>query len=292
MHDQLNWDDLRFFLCAAQEGGFGAAARRLSIRQSTVSRRVASLEKLLGGAVFDRTTTGLVLTGLGQRVLAQAEVMEGALTHVADAATSTEKAVEGVVRLAMTETVASLLVLPQVLPRLLASHPRLKFELLIGDTSADLSRREADIAVRFFLMPSGDLLTRRVARLETAVAGTKALVKSLERKPLREWPFISVYLAKGVAPEEAWRAAHATNEVRLTTNSFHTQLEAVRAGLGVALLPIVIARELGLSIVPGRAMQEVPPPPPVDMFVVTPRALRKVPRIAVTWDALVNVLTR
>jgi DNA-binding transcriptional LysR family regulator len=55
MHDQLNWDDLRFFLCAAQEGGFGAAARRLATQQSTVSRRVASLERLLGGALFDRT---------------------------------------------------------------------------------------------------------------------------------------------------------------------------------------------------------------------------------------------
>ncbi len=290
MHDQLNWDDLRFFLCAAQEGGFGAAARRLATQQSTVSRRVASLERLLGGALFDRTPAGLELTGLGRRVLDQAQVMEGVLTHVADAATSTEKAVEGVVRLAMTETVAALLVIPQVLPKLLAAHPKLKVELIIGDTSADLSRREADLAVRFFLMPRGDLVTRRVARLETAVVGTKALVKSLGRKPLREWPFVAVHLARGVAPEDAWRRAYATNEVRVTTNSFHTQLEAVRAGLGVAVLPVVIARELGLSVV--AVAEGVPAPPPVEMFVVCPRALRKVPRVAVTWDALVYALTR
>jgi DNA-binding transcriptional LysR family regulator len=283
MHDSLDWDDVRFFLAAAQEAGFGAAARRLETQQSTVSRRVAALEKRLGGALFDRTAAGLTLTALGQRVLQQAKVMEEALTHVVDAASATEKVVEGVVRIAMTETVASVLVIPTVLPKLLAAHPGLKVDLVIGNTSADLARREADLALRFFLEKQGDLLTRRVARLETAVMATPVLAKKLVKTAPREWPFVSVWLEHGVAPEEAWREAYATREVRVTTNSFHAQLESVRAGLGVAVLPCVLGRGLGLVEV---AVAGVPAPPAVEMFLVVPRALRRVPRVAAVFDAL------
>lgn len=290
MHDQLNWDDLRFLLCAAQEGGFGAAARRLETQQSTVSRRVASLERRLGGVLFDRTAGGLVLTGLGRRVLDQAEVMEAALTRVADAAASTEGVVEGVVRVAMTETIAAALIIPEVLPKLLAAHPKLRVDLLIGNTSADLARREADLAVRFFLTPRGDLVTRRVARLSTAVMAERKLAKTLSRQPAASWPFVSVWLPTGNAPEEGWRKAHARQEVRVTTNSFHAQVEAVRAGLGVAVLPQVLGEVVGLSALSLPAA--VPPPPPLDVYVVVPRALRKVPRVAVVLDALVARLVK
>src|SRR5690606_27909268 len=95
MHEQLNWDDLRYFLAAAQHGGFGAAARALETQQSTVSRRVAALEQRLGGVLFDRTRTGLTLTGLGEQVRGEAETMAGALTRMTDLATIDERTVEG-----------------------------------------------------------------------------------------------------------------------------------------------------------------------------------------------------
>ncbi|MDP2274961.1 MAG: LysR family transcriptional regulator [Archangium sp.] len=289
MHEALNWDDLRFFLAAAQHGGFGAAARKLDQQQSTVSRRVAALESKLGAAVFDRTAAGLTLTGLGRRVLNEAQVMEAALHRVAHAASATEKGVEGVVRVAMTETLASVFVIPQVLPGLLAAHPKLRLDLVIGNTSADLARREADIAVRFFLMPSGDLMTRRVARLETAVVGSRALVKKLSKLKPAQWPFVAAWLPGGEVPEEAWREAFGRGEVRVTTNSFHAQVEAVRAGLGVAVLPVALCEPLTLSVL--SLPQGTPPPPPLDTYLVTPRALRRVPRVAAVFDALATALS-
>ncbi len=284
MHEQPNWDDLRFFLAAAQHRGFGAAARRLGQQQSTVSRRVAALEARLGAAVFDRTASGLTLTSLGRWVLGEAQVMEAALTRVADAASATEKVVEGVVRVAMTETLAAAFIIPEVLPGLLERHPKLRLDLVISDSSADLGRREADIAVRFFLTPSGDLLTRRVARLHTAVLGSRRLGRSLQRKPLDQWPFVSAYLPNGVAPEDAWREHVAKGEVRVSTNSFHAQVEAVRAGLGVAVLPQSLCEPLNL--VPIALPASAPAPPDLDLHLVTPRALRRVPRIAAVFEAL------
>ena len=251
---------------------------------------MASLEARLGGALFDRTAAGLTLTGLGQRVLGELEVVEGALTRVDDAASANEHAVEGVVRVALTETLASLFVVPTVLPDLLRRHPKLKIDLVVGNTAADLARREADIAVRFFLMARGDLLTRRVARLQTAVMASRALAKTLGKQPVRDWPFVSVWLPSGPVAEEAWREAAGPGEVRVSTNSFHAQVEAVRAGLGVAVLPVVLGEPLGLASL--RLPPGVPGPPAIDMYLVTPRALRKVPRVAVVFEALSASLVR
>lgn len=284
MNERLDWDDVRFFLLSAREGGFGAAARRLAVQQSTVSRRVAALEERLGGALFDRTAEGLALTALGRRVLPEAEVVEQALTRVGDAAATTERAAEGVVRVALTETVAAVLVIPLVLPRLLAKFPGLQLDLVVGHTAADLARREADVAVRFFLTPSGDFVTKRVARMAMGVAAAPGLAKTLRGVPASEWPFVSSYLSGGDTFEETWRLRFATQPARVTTNSFHAQFEAVRAGLGVSLLPLSLAKAAGLVVLPLPRGAEAPPP--LDTWLVTPRALRRVPRVAAVFDAL------
>lgn len=288
MHERLEWDDVRFFLAAARAGGFGAAARTLQAQQSTVSRRVASLEARLGAALFDRTPGGLELTQLGRRILEDAGAMEAALRRVRDAASTTGRAVAGQVRIALTETMASAFVLPVVLPALLARHPDLRVDLVTGNTAADLSRREADVAIRFFLTPRGDLLTKRVARLETAVLAHPQLARRLARTPLREWPFVATWLPAGRAPEEAWRDQHAGGVPRVTTNSFHTQLEAVRSGVGVAVLPRALREPAGLVELP----LDAPRPPPVAVYLVTPRALRRVPRVAAVFEALEDALRR
>ncbi len=284
MHEQFDWDDVKYFLAAAQHGGFGAAARALNAQQSTVSRRVAGLERQLGGALFDCGASGLTLTRLGEQVRVEAETMAQALTRVSDAATTGEHEVEGLVRVAMTETLADVFVIPHVLPQLLARHPKLRVDLVISSTSADLARREAEIALRFFLMPSGDLLTRRIARMRTVVLARPTLAKKLRHTPIAEWPFVSVWLPGATLPEEAWREQYTPRDVRFSTNSFHAQVHAVRAGLGVAVLPDVFAKELKLAEL--SLPKGVPEPPPLNLYLVTPRTLRRVPRVAAVYSAL------
>lgn len=285
MHDPLSWDDVRYFLAAVQTGGFGAAARRLRVRQSTVSRRVAALEQRLGGALFDRTAAGLVLTGLGRRVQPEAEHLEQAVTRITDIATTTERTVDGLVRVALTETFAALVAIPRVLPTLLAEHPRLRIELVVSDDAADLARRRADVAVRFFLSRSGDLVTRRVGRLATAVVATPALARTLERRPPDVWPFVTISREQPGA-EELWRSRLAPGG-RLSTTSFQSQLEAVRAGLGVAVLPVAVAQALSLEVL---SLPDRPAPPPLDVWLATPRPLRRVPRVAAVFDALLAAM--
>ena len=119
--------------------------------------------------------------------------------------------------------------------------------------------------------------------------GSRKLAKTLAHKPLTAWPFVSAWLPTGTAPEDAWREQVAKGEVRVSTNSFHAQVEAVRAGLGVAVLPDMLCPPLNLVPIPLPA--GVPAPPNIDMYLVTPRALRKVPRIAAVFDALAASLS-
>jgi DNA-binding transcriptional LysR family regulator len=283
----VDWDDVRLFLAAARCGGFGAAARALGTQQSTVSRRVAALEQRLGAALFDRQPGGLELTRLGRRVQAQAEPAEAALQGVTDLVSEEEREVAGVVRVALTETTASLFVIPHVLPGLLAMHPRLEVDLVTGNHASDLRRREADIAVRFFLERRGDLVTRRVARMPTGVLAHRRLVARLSRVSPAQWPWVSVWRASGSALEESWVERFGPRP-RLTTNSFHAQFELVRAGLGVAVLPLAVTRAVPeLVPLPLPAAQQ---PPLVDTWLVTPRAHRRVPRVAAVFSALLEGL--
>lgn len=284
----LPWDDLRFFLAAAREGGFGAAARLLGTEQSTVSRRVASLERALGARLFDRSRAGLAQTQLGRALLVEAEIMEASFRRVADLAASEERAPVGLVRVATTETMASAFVVPLVLPALFDRYPGLRIDLVVGDTPADLERREADIAIRFFLSRSGDLLTKRVATLATGVLAERGLARRLAGQAPAAWPWLSAWLAEGPVPEESVRLSFSNAPPRLTMNSFQTQWAAVRAGLGVAVLPRVLrdAGTVELALPEG----DEAPLPPVPLYLATRRSIRRLPRIAAVFDALATAL--
>lgn len=279
------WDDVKLFLSAARAGGFGAAARELGTMQSTVSRRVAALEAALGVRLFDRTPTGIELTAAGRRVVTGAEPAEAALRALSDVVAVTTPRVSGVVRLALSETLASLFVIPRVLPALLATYPELVVDLVVSDDPTDLARRDADLALRFFLPPKGDLVTRRVARLETAPLVHRRLAKKVMKTSPSRWPWVAVGRP---SPEEAWLAPLKTTP-RVTTTSFHAQFEAVRHGLGVAVLPRLMTTAVSdLVELPLELATEAPV---LDLFLVTPRGLRQAARVAAVFEALVEAFS-
>ena len=281
------WEDLRHFLAAARAGSFSGGARSLGTHYATLIRRVARLEEELRGPLLDRRGPKLTLTPLGERVRGEAERMEEHAARVSMLASINDGS-EGTVRLALTESLAALVVIPHVLPPLLAAHPALHIELIVSDAAADLARREADMALRFFVNKSGDLITRRLARFTTGAVVHRDLAARLAKQEPQRWPWITVRTPGGGSPEERWLLAGWTIEPRLTTSSFHAQYEAVRAGLGVAILPalmLVTDPNLVVLDLPGES-------PAVDLHLVTPRTLRRAPRIRLLTDALVAVFER
>ncbi|MCA9576614.1 MAG: LysR family transcriptional regulator [Myxococcales bacterium] len=280
--DTLRWDDLRFLLAVVRAGSFSAAAQALTVEQSTVSRRIAALEGVLGTALFERSHTGLRATEATEALLPHLERVEAELRAVLDAARQHEPEVRGRVRLALTEALAAHYVIPRLLRPLRAQHPRLTVDLLTSDLAADLSRREADLALRFFRPRGGDLIVKRVARLPTTFVAHQSYPKLASKVPA-EHDFIALALPGIDTPEEAFARRHAQVEPSMRTNGYLAQVEAVRAGLGVALLarsvlqldPELVELDLGL-----------PAGPTLELFLVCPRGLRQVPRVDAVFRAL------
>ncbi|MDB4972138.1 MAG: hypothetical protein JWN48_479 [Myxococcaceae bacterium] len=275
------WDDLRVLLAVLRQRSFSAAARQLGVEQSTVSRRIAALEESLGAPLFDRLPEGPLPTQLCLGLRERAERIEAEVLDFGDIARHDDRTVAGKVTLALTESFAVHVVLPNVLAPLQKQHPRLSLHLLSSDHSADLSRREADLALRFYRPESGDLIGKRLARLPLRVLAHRRYARALARDP-SQLSFVGVQLPGLAEPLAQWLPMQRS-ATQLTVSSHLAQVEAVRAGLGAALLTRSYLK-LDKQLV--ELEVEVPKDAAVELWLVAPRTLRSVPRVAAVWEHL------
>lgn len=288
---QRSWDDIRLFLAVARAGSLGVAARRLGLDTSTVSRRLASLEEELGARLFERTRQGLVATRLAELGLPAAEAMEAAQGRFARDTSSVEREAEGVVRLSAAPGLAQDFVAP-MLVELHARHPRLRIEIDASSHVIDLSRHEADIALRSVAPEGADLLVTKLGTSRWVAMAAPRLLKTLGR--LRRWddaPWIGWDGDMSSFHVSRWLARHAPKaELLLRTSHFPSQLAAARSGLGVMLVPEVHSARHGLvPVAYSRALAAAAAAWPTDdLWLVGRRALREVPRVAAVWQFLLD----
>jgi DNA-binding transcriptional LysR family regulator len=281
-NDATRWDDLRVLLAVLREGSFSGAAEVLRVEQSTVSRRIAALEAALQGTLFDRAASGPRPTELALTLRAHAERVEAEVLALLDQASAQRGAIAGRVRLALTESFAVHVIIPHALKPLRTLYPDLYVDLVVGERAVDLAQREADLALRFFRPRDGDLVTKRVATMETAVIGHRDYLASRSLAPeTLDW--IVLELEHTTSADLVHVMSHANIEPALRTNGHLAQVEAVRAGLGVALL----ARSV-MHIDPNLMAVDVgfPPGPALELWLVAPSSLIRLPRVRAVWDFL------
>lgn len=289
---QLDWENVRLFLAVFRGRSLLAASARLELDVSTVSRRLDRLEQQLGATLFDRTRYGTMPTALAEQMLSHAEQMELAAVKFASAGASVETEVEGVVRLTVPPGVADAFIAP-ALAKLHARHPRLVVELDAAVGYADLSRREADVAIRAKRPTSGDLVSTKIVEARAVPLASPAYARSLGRLRSLEkarWIVYGTELAH--LPESAWlRRCAPKAPVVFRTSHFASQLAAARAGLGavVAAAPFGDASlvELAHAKTLDRAWAELPTGA---LWLVGHRALRETPRIAAVWSFVLETL--
>jgi DNA-binding transcriptional LysR family regulator len=288
--EPINWDDIRLFLGLSRAPTLGEAAERLHIDASTASRRLAQLEQALAVTLFDRGRNGIAATKAAEDLLPVAEEIDALMNRFANAADGLEREVSGAVRLACPPDVAAVVVAP-LLSDLLDRYPGLCVELEPSESVLDLTRREADLALRTVRPTRGDLIVKKLTSIRWLLVGTPALVRALGT--LRAWSDAR-WIGWGdrysnIRPARWVKARLAENEPAVRSDSLTAQLAAAAAGVGIALVPGPSAAHYGLVPVKlGAALREtVSDWPRDDLFLVTHRALREVPRVRVLWDALV-----
>ncbi|HKN00854.1 MAG TPA: LysR family transcriptional regulator [Candidatus Binataceae bacterium] len=166
MSAKWEWDDIRFFLAIARESSLSGAARALGVDHVTVGRRLAALEGQLGAKLLNRTPDGFATTPAGEAILKECEVMEVAALSLERLAAGYDARAAGPVRVTATEALACALIVPGIVG-LRERHPELQIDLLPGVRALDVSRREADLAVRVSLRRPSDpgLVCRRLGDL-------------------------------------------------------------------------------------------------------------------------------
>src|SRR6267142_2807513 len=201
-----------------------------------------------------------------------------------------ERTVSGVVRIACPPDVAEVVVAP-LLPGLISKHRGLRIEIAPGETVLDLTRHEADIALRTVRPVRGDLVVTRLSTVRWVPVAAPTLSRALGT--LDSWadaPWVGWgERLSSIAPAR-WLAAHAREvEPVVRSDSLMLQLALVRKGAGVALVPEPSAEHYGLVPVKTSAAlrRRAGAWPTDELFLVTHRALRQVPRVRVVWDLLV-----
>lgn len=282
----LDWEQVRLFLAVMRERSLVRAGERLHLDVSTVSRRLDRLESELGGRLFDRSREGTTATVLAEQMLPHAEEMELSAVRFAAAGAQIETEVEGVVRLTMPPGIADTFIAP-ALSRLRERHPRLLIELDASVAYADLTRREADIALRAARPSSGELVAVKVVTARSAPLTSPSYAKALGRlKRLEDARWIAWNRDLAHLPDSMWLTNHAPSVVPvLRTNHFASQLAAARGGLGVVITAHPFT-EIGLvKVAHARALDDAwSVLPSASLWLVGHRALRHVPRIAAVWS--------
>jgi len=269
----LNWQDLPLVLALARTRTLARAAEHLDVDVSTIFRRLNDLERQLRVRLFDRSAHGYALTAAGQRAAATAERIETEL-HALDREIAGRDQ-----QLTASETL-SYAVLPPLLAKFHAAHPDIQLMLAIDNRVLDLTRREADVALRTRRPSEGSLFGRRLARIAWAFYGAKGsrLLQRNEGAPL-ELAHQAVIgweapAARIVASD--WIEAHvAATQIVYRSNSLINHLMAVRAGLGIALLPCYLAD-------PVAEVRRLAPPLPElegELWIITHKDLRDTARI-------------
>jgi DNA-binding transcriptional LysR family regulator len=285
-------EDLRTFVEVADAGGVSAAARRLGVSKSIVSRRLSRLEQALGLQLVARTTRGAALTEAGTtfrdyaaRVCAEIDAARETLLPEGD--------LRGRLRVAAPLTFGPTHFAP-VLAEMARRHPELHIHTCYTDRFVDLVAEGYDCAIRVGYLQDSGLIAKRIGPIvgklvaspdyiaahgapETPdeIAGHEALMQGTEA-----WQFLDGDRTVTARPQGRFKADNGTALVA-----------AAVAGLGVAYLPDDVTRD---HVAAGRLVPIMThyPPPPAGAYVLRPAGQHPARKIRVLTELLIEYCDR
>lgn len=284
----MDWDDARILLAIYRGGTLRAAAALLHVDQATVGRRLRALEEALHARLFLHTPRGYVPTRAGELALPAAEAMEKAADQLERLTQGTDERVSGTVRVTTSDTIARAFVMPAI-QRLREAHPDLRLVLTASTHLSNLTRREADIAVRNVRPDNPDLISRRLGRRELGVYASKHYLKQ-HGEPRRGTAFeghtVVVYQRAvfGARADTLCGEPFGNARVALEVNSGLMMLEAASRGLGVAELSTYLAQDSSSLVRIWPDCAEF-----YDLWLVMHGDLHRTARVRAVADAIVDV---
>ena len=283
----LAWDDFRLVRAIADHRSLGGAAEALGVNNSTVFRRLNSLEEHLGVRIFERARSGYLLTSAGEEMVTLAMRMAESILEFERRIAGQDVRPSGELRVTTTDTIFSHLVAPMFCA-FRQRYPEITLDFVIDNRALNLSRRDADVAIRASVDPPQSLVGRRVATIawgaymsKAAIAETRPDLENVTAlcAPPTRWvglgdPLIGTaggrWLANNVVPEA----------IAVKVNAVATLASAIDAGLGIGLLPCFIGDQLENAV----RVPAIKPSSETGMWVLTHPDLKKAARVRAFLD--------
>ncbi len=279
----VNWDDLKIFLAVAREGSARGAACKLGIHHSTITRRVEAFESAQKIRLFDRLPTGYTLTAAGEELLQAVGSVEDEINGIERHILGKDIQLKGDIRVTMSDAIAIHILMPDLV-NFMETYPEVNLELCTSYDLLNLTKREADVAIRITENPPEHLVGRKVCRYHCANYASPSYLAQYE---------LAGDMAGGSAHWIGWDSTVPIPEwvrksqfphlpVRGRFNHPLTQVAAARAGLGIARIPCFLGdRE--------PALQRIPPgtcEPCHDIWILTHKDLVSTVRTQTFMDAM------
>lgn len=285
---QPDWDHIRVFLAIARLKRVAAAARRLGVQHTTISRQLDALESDVGAALFYRTVAGYLLTREGESILAAAEAMEQAAITIGARIGESTATLAGTVRVWLPPEFASDWLAPH-LPKFFSQYPDLDLTIVVGTRMLDLSRAETELAVQGLRPHQTGLVASRIGNVAMRLYATTKFINASkvqvnDAHSMQGQPLLLYTSQLRLLQKAAWfQPIMAACNVVIQSNSTHTLLAAARANSGMAVLPQFVARNYDDLVAISDPVSDN------DMWLVTHPEFRKDRKVRVVSDFLKQI---
>ncbi len=288
----MDWDKLRIFHAVAQAGSFTRASEKLGLSQSALSRQIAALEAELQTPLFHRHARGLVLTEDGELLYRTAHEMEHRLAATRTRLMDARQKPSGPLRITTTVGLGTIWLTPRV-KEFIELYPDIQLHLLLHDEELDLSRREADVAIRLRRPVQPDLIQRKLFSVHHHIYAAPSYIKAhgfprtldeLDRHRILSFGPAPTYLASVNWLMHVGRSANDPRQPVLTLNNVYGLRRAVESGIGLAALPdYIVGPDSPLVQVDIQNVEL----PYFDTYFVYPSELKNSKRVRVFRDFIV-----
>ncbi len=270
----MDWDDLKIFLAVARVGSVRGAANDLNVNQSTVSRRIAAFEKSIDAALFEKHPTGYIITPAGKEILANVERIESEVSSIDRHLFQRQPELNGALKIALPVPLATNMLMPDI-SRFCQSHPGIRLDLAISSGNTNLSKREADVAIRIVKVgdtPPPYLVGRKLGTYATATYVAKSQMNKIN-------PWIGLNDTE-LHPQWLKDSDFPETPIGHSADELISQIEATKAGMGMAILPCCLAdTEHSLTRVPPGKTQVGR-----EIWILTHIDLKNTPRVRIFLD--------
>ncbi len=235
----MDWDNLRFFLAVAHKGSIRAAAVALSVNHSTVTRRISAFEKKLEVRLFERLPNGYVLTPTGEEMLKSAQHIEDEIVKLDRQVIGRDAQLNGTLRVTMPNALATHLLMPDI-AEFSKLYPNIHLELAFSNEEFNLRKREADVAIRLTPNPPDYLVGRQILHPAKGVYASHEYLQKVNPDRL---PDKFQWIAWDDSVEQKNRlkqSRYSSSPIMHITDDLVAQLEGIKAGMGIAMLPCFI----------------------------------------------------